>query len=91
MLLITARRAPDAAASDQVMLAALRGDYQLERTAAWDALGMRGTCSDGFRLYLTADREQVLPVLAGDRQPNSCCRFRICYGAACGLVSPPTR
>ena len=61
-LLITARRAPDAAASDQVMLVALHGDYRLERTVAWDALGMRGTCSDGFRLYLTADREQILPV-----------------------------
>jgi len=60
-LLITARRAPDAAASDQVMLVALRGDYRLERTAAWDALGMRGTCSDGFCLYLTADLAQILP------------------------------
>lgn len=61
-LLITARRTPDSAASDQVMLVALRGDYRLERTAAWDALGMRGTCSDGFRVHLTADPEQILPV-----------------------------
>jgi len=60
-LLITARRRPDAAPSDQVMLVALRADCQLERTSAWDALGMRGTCSDGFHLYLTADPEQILP------------------------------
>lgn len=61
-LLITARRRPDAAASDQVMLVAPRDDCQLEQTSVWDALGMRGTCSDGFRLYLTADPEQILPV-----------------------------
>ncbi len=61
-LLITARRAPDAAPSDQVMLVALQSDYQLERSATWDALGMRGTCSDGFRLHLSADPEQILPV-----------------------------
>jgi acyl-CoA dehydrogenase len=62
VLLITARRSANAAASDQVMLVAMRGDYQLERTSAWDALGMRGTCSDGLLLYLTADPEQILPV-----------------------------
>ncbi len=61
-LLITARRGPDAAASDQVMLVALRADCVLERTASWDALGMRGTCSDGFRVHAMAAPEQVLPV-----------------------------
>jgi acyl-CoA dehydrogenase len=61
-LLITARRSLDAAASDQIMLVALRGDYALERTSAWDALGMRGTCSEGFRVRASAGAEQVLPV-----------------------------
>ena len=65
-LLITARRNHDAAASDQVMIVGLRGDYSLERTSRWDALGMRGTCSEGFRLHLTADPEQVLPTSFAD-------------------------
>ena len=36
-----ARRAPDGAASDQVLVALLRNDYRLERLSGWDALGMR--------------------------------------------------
>jgi acyl-CoA dehydrogenase len=34
----------------------------VERTVAWDTLGMRGTCSAGFRLAGTGDTEQVLAV-----------------------------
>jgi len=49
-------------ANDQVMVVALRGDYELEKTSAWDALGMRGTCSEGFRLRFSGDEQQVLPV-----------------------------
>lgn len=65
-LLITARRSRDAAGSDQVMIIGLRDDYALERTSCWDALGMRGTCSEGFRLHMTADPEQILPVPFAD-------------------------
>ncbi len=61
-VLTTARRSPDAAASDQVLVALLKDDYRLERTVAWDALGMRGTCSAGFRLAAAGDADQVLPV-----------------------------
>jgi acyl-CoA dehydrogenase len=61
-LLITARRSNDAAPSDQIMVVALRGDCTLECTSPWDALGMRGTASEGFRLRLTADSAQILPV-----------------------------
>ncbi len=61
-LLISARRNNDAAPSDQVMVVALRSDYTLERTSAWDALGMRGTASEGFRLRMTAEPAQILPV-----------------------------
>ena len=46
-ILVTARRAPDAASSDQVLAAVTREQYTLERTALWDTLGMRGTCSEG--------------------------------------------
>ena len=57
----TARRAADAAASDQVLIAFLKSDYTLTRLQGWDALGMRGTCSEGYTLKATASAEQVLP------------------------------
>lgn len=57
----TARRAPDALPSDQVMVAFCREDYTLRPSATWDALGMRGTCSAGFDLHAEGWPEQVLP------------------------------
>jgi acyl-CoA dehydrogenase len=65
-LLITTRRNADAAANDQVMVVALRDDYTLEKTAGWDALGMRGTCSEAFRLHFSGDARQILPVPFAD-------------------------
>jgi len=65
-LLVTARRNATAAANDQVMLVALRADYTLERTSGWDALGMRGTCSDGFKFRFSGGAEQVLPAPFGE-------------------------
>ena len=56
-----ARRANDAAASDQVLLALTRDNYTLERSLEWETLGMRGTCSAGFELKATASAEQVFP------------------------------
>jgi acyl-CoA dehydrogenase len=56
-----ARRANDAAASDQVLLALTRENYTLERSLEWETLGMRGTCSAGFELKATAAAEQVFP------------------------------
>lgn len=60
-ILITARRHPDAASSDQVMAVALRNQYRLEKTIGWDTLGMRGTCSEGFRFSCEAPAEQIFP------------------------------
>ena len=57
----TARRAADAAASDQVLVAFFKSDYSLTRLQGWDALGMRGTCSEGYTLKASASAEQVLP------------------------------
>jgi acyl-CoA dehydrogenase len=61
-IVTVARRAADAASSDQVLVAFLKDDYQLERTLAWDTLGMRGTCSAGFTLRAAGDSAQILPV-----------------------------
>jgi acyl-CoA dehydrogenase len=57
----TARRAPDAAASDQVLVVLRRDDYSLERTLEWDTLGMRGTCSAGFTLRAAGEAAQIMP------------------------------
>lgn len=57
----TARRDTEAPSSDQVLCVLLRGQYALERVSTWDALGMRGTCSHGFKLSAQAPLEQILP------------------------------
>jgi acyl-CoA dehydrogenase len=56
-----ARRANDAAGSDQVLLAITKDDYTLERSVEWETLGMRGTCSAGFELKFKGSSEQIFP------------------------------
>jgi len=58
----TARRSADAASSDQVLVTFLREDYTLEPVLGWDAFGMRGTCSEGFKLRAAATEQQILPL-----------------------------
>jgi acyl-CoA dehydrogenase len=60
-IVTTARRAADAPASDQVLVAFLKEDYALEPLVSWDTLGMRGTCSSGFTLKASGSAEQILP------------------------------
>ena len=60
-ILVTARRTAESAAADQVLIVALSEDTQLEKRGNWDAMGMRGTCSEGFRLVATGLAEQILP------------------------------
>jgi acyl-CoA dehydrogenase len=57
----TARRDPEAPSSDQVLCVLMKAQYELERVSTWDALGMRGTCSHGFRFKARAPVEQILP------------------------------
>jgi acyl-CoA dehydrogenase len=56
-----ARRAGDATASDQVLLAMTRDNYTLERIQGWETLGMRGTCSAGFELKIKGPAEMIFP------------------------------
>lgn len=65
-ILVTARRAPDAAGTDQVLALIDRNSRRLTQTGTWDALGMRGTCSPGFRLEAEAPEERILPVPFAD-------------------------
>ena len=57
----TARRDADAASSDQVLVTFLKSDYTLEPLSGWDAFGMRGTCSEGFKLIASGSAEQIVP------------------------------
>jgi acyl-CoA dehydrogenase len=65
-LLLTARRASDVPSNDQVLVLLKRGDFRLERSGAWDTLGMRGTCSPGFKVSGSGARDQILPVAFGE-------------------------
>jgi acyl-CoA dehydrogenase len=60
-LVTIARRATDAAASDQVLLALAKDDYSLKQTQGWETLGMRGTCSTGFELKVDCSADRVFP------------------------------
>jgi acyl-CoA dehydrogenase len=61
-ILVTCRRAPDAASSDQVHVLVDKAQTSLEPMSTWDTLGFRGTCSLGFVLTSEGSAEQVLPV-----------------------------
>lgn len=61
-IVTVARRSDSAAGSDQVLLAITRDDYTLEPTLAWETLGMRGTCSAGFKLNFKGAADQIFPV-----------------------------
>ncbi|MGY4496101.1 acyl-CoA dehydrogenase [Bradyrhizobium sp. GM24.11] len=61
-IVTVARRSDSSAGSDQVLLAITRDDYTLEPTLAWETLGMRGTCSAGFKLTFRGAADQIFPV-----------------------------
>jgi acyl-CoA dehydrogenase len=65
-ILATARRHADAPQSDQVMVCVMKDDAVLQSLSTWDTLGMRGTCSNGFRLEATGLAEQIMPVPFGE-------------------------
>jgi acyl-CoA dehydrogenase len=60
-ILVTCRRAPDAAASDQVLVLVNQKDSTLKQTTTWDTMGMRGTCSPGFRLESSGPEQHIVP------------------------------
>lgn len=60
-ILVTSRRDAQSPANDQVLTLVKREDATLTQTTTWDTLGMRGTCSPGFRLESSGPAEQILP------------------------------
>ncbi len=65
-LLITARRHADAAPSDQVLVVAPRETVQMDRTGAWNPMGMRGTCTEAFIVNAEGVLPQIIPAPFGD-------------------------
>lgn len=60
-LLVTLRREPEAAGSDQILVLARAGDYVIEDVGEWNTLGMRGTCSPPATILARVPDWQVLP------------------------------
>lgn len=60
-IVTTARRAPDAASNDQVLIMFLKENYTLSPLQGWQTLGMRGTCSEGYLLKAAAHPDHILP------------------------------
>jgi acyl-CoA dehydrogenase len=73
--LVTARRRPDSVATDQVLVALRRQDMVLVETRTWDAMGLRGTGSAGYRLRGDCAAEQVLPAPFGEIHPQTMLPF----------------
>ncbi|WP_118178996.1 acyl-CoA dehydrogenase family protein [Paraburkholderia phosphatilytica] len=68
-ILVTSRRTAESAAGDQVLIVAMQEAasgsatdcVRLEKRNGWDSMGMRGTCSEGFRLTADGVAGQILP------------------------------
>lgn len=65
-ILVTARRTPQSPASDQVIVVVPRAGAELQVQETWDTLGMRGTCSNGYRLAAEGEMAQVIPTPYAD-------------------------
>jgi acyl-CoA dehydrogenase len=70
-ILVTCRRDADAPKSDQVLVLVRKQDCTLEQTTSWDTMGMRGTCSPGFKLQSRGAAEQILPGTFADGAAQS--------------------
>jgi len=88
-LLVTARRAPEAAASDQVLVYLEKGDYSLTQTSNWETLGMRGTCSPGGQLSAQASVDRILPGSFADSSAQTMVPFSHVLWSAlwCGIAA----
>jgi len=74
-ILVTARRSPEAAASDQVLVLVRKEDANLEQVTTWDTMGMRGTCSPGFKLRSSGPKDYVVPGSFADSSAQSMVPF----------------
>jgi acyl-CoA dehydrogenase len=92
-VLVTCRRDADAARSDQVLVLVRREDCTLTQTTSWDTLGMRGTCSPGFKLVSSGDEQQIVPGAFADSSAQTMVPYShilwasLWWGIAAGAVA----
>ncbi|WP_249010729.1 acyl-CoA dehydrogenase family protein [Conexibacter sp. DBS9H8] len=60
LIFTCARRAPDAEPTDQVQVICRRP--RLEPLSEWDSLGLRGTCSRGYRIVAELQAPHIYPI-----------------------------
>jgi acyl-CoA dehydrogenase len=60
VIVTLARRAVDASTSDQVLIAFPKSQFTLTRLNGWSAMGMRGTCSEGYALKASGPAELIV-------------------------------
>ena len=92
-ILVTCRKDEQAARSDQVLVLVRREDCTLTQTTSWDTLGMRGTCSPGFKLVSGGAEEQILPGAFADSSAQTMVPYShilwssLWWGIAAGAVA----
>lgn len=92
-LLVTARRAPDAPQSDQVLVLLKNSDFELNQTTSWDTMGMRGTCSPGYKVISSGPVEQIVPGSFADSSAQTMVPYShilwssLWYGVAAGAFA----
>ena len=70
-ILVTARRSPESQPNDQVLVICRSGDLTLEKTAEWNAFGLRGTCSLGYILRATSTPDMMIATPYADISTNT--------------------
>ena len=91
-ILVTCRKDEQAAKSDQVLVLVRREDCTITQTTSWDTLGMRGTCSPGFKLVSAGAEEQILPGAFADSSAQTMVPYShilwssLWWGIAAGAV-----
>ncbi len=92
-ILVTCRRAPDAASGDQVLVLVRKNDCTLKQTTTWDTMGMRGTCSPGFNLESSGPADHVIPGTFADSSAQTMVPYShilwaaLWWGIAAGAVA----
>lgn len=61
VIVVTARRSPEAGPADQVLVYCDREHVELDKTIPWNVMGFRGTCSPGYLLRTENSTEAIFP------------------------------
>lgn len=92
-ILVTCRKDEQAAKSDQVLVLVRREDATITQTTTWDTMGMRGTCSPGFKLVSSGAEEQIVPGAFADSSAQTMVPYShilwasLWWGIAAGAVA----